>query len=415
MATVIADKLETGTGSGRPWRAASLWLLALGAFFFLSYGFANTWASRRAHVPFVEFGWEHSVPFIAWTIVPYWTSDFLYAASILICTTRRELNTHCCRLLAVQLVSVACFVALPLQCAFVRPHTPGFFGWWFDALYGFDKPFNQAPSLHVSLAVILWARFSAHLEGRWKTLMQAWLVLVVLSTMTTYQHQFVDLPSGALAGLLAIALFPDTATLTRRGQRLRIATFYLSGAALAAAVAFRFGGAAWLLLWPAAATLTVASIYAADVPELFRNPLARLLTAPYTLAAWFNSRWWTHMNPEPHEIADGVWLGRVPAGRSTFRTVISVAPELPLPVPTVPMLDLVDPTPEQLRDAVAAIDRFAAERPTLVCCALGFSRSAGAVAAWMLATGRASSPEEAFDRIREKRPQIIAPDIAKVS
>jgi hypothetical protein len=100
LATAIADKLDAGSVAGRPWRAASLWLLALSAFFFFSYGFANTMASRRAYVPFVEFGWEHKVPFIAWTIIPYWTSDFLYAASLLVCTTRRELNMHACRLLS---------------------------------------------------------------------------------------------------------------------------------------------------------------------------------------------------------------------------------------------------------------------------------------------------------------------------
>jgi hypothetical protein len=304
---------------------------------------------------------------------------------------------------------------LPLQCAFVRPHTPGFFGWWFDALYGFDKPFNQAPSLHVSLAVILGVRFSAHLAGPWKTLMQAWLVLVALSTLTTYQHQFLDIPSGALAGLLVIALLPENSTLTRRAQRLRIVTFYLSGSALATAFAFRIEGGGWLLLWPALATFTVACIYVADRPGLFPNPFIRIITAPYTLAAWMNSRWWTYANPAPHEIADDVWLGRVPAARTTFRSVVSVAPELPIPATTIPMLDLVDPTPQQLRDAVAAIEGLATQRPTLVCCALGFSRSAGAVAAWMLATGRAASADEAFDRIREKRPQIVAPEIAKVS
>jgi hypothetical protein len=43
----------------------------------------------------------------------------------------------------------------------------------------------------------------------------------------------------------------------------------------------------------------------------------------------------------------------------------------------------------------------------LVCCALGVTRSATAVAAWLVATGRARDAESAFERIREARPQIV--------
>ena len=74
----------------RPWRRALAWLAFLGPFFFATYGFA-TWASaQRAAVPFIAFDWERSIPFWPWTIVPYWIIDALYAASLFVCTTRRE-------------------------------------------------------------------------------------------------------------------------------------------------------------------------------------------------------------------------------------------------------------------------------------------------------------------------------------
>ena len=44
--------------TARPWRRALLWLALLGPFFFASYGFANWYASTRAQVPVVVFGWE---------------------------------------------------------------------------------------------------------------------------------------------------------------------------------------------------------------------------------------------------------------------------------------------------------------------------------------------------------------------
>ena len=407
MATAAAVDLvapRERTSTERPWLAIFGWLVALAPFFFLTYGLANWITSRRAFVPSVAFGWELSVPFLPWTIIPYWSSDLLYAASLAVCATRRELNLHVRRLITVQLIAVACFLAFPLRYVFHRPETHGLFGWLFDALTGFDRPFNQAPSLHVALAVILWNRFRKHLDGWGRIAMAAWLMLVVVSTMTTYQHQFLDLPTGALAGCLAIALYPESHT--RLAQRLRLAAFYLSGAALAAAIACKLGGIAWILLWPALATLLVAIIYASDRPELFTSPLVRILAAPYVAAAWINSRWWTRRQEPSQEIAAEVWLGRAPFGGSAFRSVVNLAPELAIGAYTVPMLDLVTPTGRQLQDAVETIEACASQRPTLVCCALGVSRSAAAVAAWLVATGRARSQEEAIAAVRLRRPHV---------
>ena len=43
----------------------------------------------------------------------------------------------------------------------MRPETDGLPGFLFAVLGGFDKPFNQAPSLHIALLVIIWD----HLRG----------------------------------------------------------------------------------------------------------------------------------------------------------------------------------------------------------------------------------------------------------
>ena len=68
----------------RPWRRAALWLAFLGPFFFASYGFANGFASTRAHVGVIAFDWERNIPFLPWTIVPYWSIDVLYAISFFV-------------------------------------------------------------------------------------------------------------------------------------------------------------------------------------------------------------------------------------------------------------------------------------------------------------------------------------------
>jgi protein-tyrosine phosphatase len=56
---------------------------------------------------------------------------------------------------------------------------------------------------------------------------------------------------------------------------------------------------------------------------------------------------------------------------------------------------------------VALIDSFETDRPTLVCCALGYSRSAAAAAAWLVAKGRASSVDAAIASIQERRRKVV--------
>ena len=407
---------------GRPWKAAGWWLAALIALFLVSYMFANWVAGLRANLPSLTFAWERQLPFLAWTIVPYWTSDLLYGLSIFLCRTREELEVHARRLVAVQLISVAAFLLYPMQCAFVRPPVEGLFGFMFKALMGIDRPFNQAPSLHVSLAVLLGAKFDQHLTGWPRWFMRGWFALIVVSAMTTYQHQFVDLPTGIWTGLLCLALFPyprRTVTLVPRSARsIRIAGAYLAGGLTFAIAAFGMSGIALLLLWPAGALLVVSGVYWTGRVDLFGKSEGRMpasvqwLLAPYVAGAWINSRLWTLGQPPAREIADGVWLGRVPGDAAGFASLVDLTAEIPvntqgLPYRAEPLLDLIPPAPAQLASAVRAIEELAPHRPTLVFCALGYSRSAAAVAAWLAATGRAESPEAAVAMLAEKAPSIV--------
>jgi protein-tyrosine phosphatase len=141
---------------------------------------------------------------------------------------------------------------------------------------------------------------------------------------------------------------------------------------------------------------------------------ARLLLAPYLAAAFLNSRAWTRREPEPVAIAGGVWLGRIPsAGEATdFATVVDLCAELPGAATAAtwmcfPMLDLVPPPPVQLRDAAAGIECRRPAGPVLVCCALGYSRSAATVATWLVTSNITNTMSEAIERIRRVRPRIV--------
>ena len=91
-----------------------------------------------------------------------------------------------------------------------------------------------------------------------------------------------------------------------------------------------------------------------------------------------------------------------------MNSLVDLTAELPMRSDAyVPMLDLTPPTDEQLDAAVHAIMKLAVRRPTLVCCALGYSRSAIASAAWLVAAGHAASAEEALAHVRRARPQVV--------
>jgi protein-tyrosine phosphatase len=403
---------------GRPLGRAAAWLAFLGPFFFLSYNWANAYASRLPHVPNLAFEWERHVPFLAWTIITYWSSDVLYAGAFALCRTRAEVDRLGWRLLAIQVFSVACFVLFPLRVAFARPvGMSGAPAWLFEALLRFDLPFNQAPSLHVSLAVILWAHYCRRgLLPRW---CGAWFALMALSSWTTYQHQFIDLATGAWAGVLTLAAIPERRW--AESQRPGLALAYLAGAAALTAAAFAVRGYAWLLLWPACAlSLVAAGYWTGDVRWLgqARRGWTPVWMWPYTAAAWVNAWLWTKGQAPWQELEDGVWVGRAPRGRSgeagCFRSVVAVAAELPAPGATawIPILDLTLPRVDQIEAAVEAMER--AERPVLICCALGYSRSAILAAAWWMARRPAGvSAGEALDAVRRVRPWVVVGEAAR--
>lgn len=409
-------------------KPAVLWLLLLAPLFFSTYGFATWVTSQRSDVGTLVFDWESHMPFWAWTIVPYWSIDLLYGFSLLLPNSRHELKQHALRLLSAQIIAVSCFLIWPLRFTFERPELDGVFGWLFAVLAGFDKPFNQAPSLHIALLVILWVMYQRHTQGAWRWVVHGWFALIGISVLTTYQHHFIDLPTGALAGWLCVWLWPVehpspllNARLARNPKRWRLGLRYGLGALALATAALKLGGGWLWLLWPAVSLGLVSANYAVLGAVGFQKrsdgrltPAARWLYAPYLAAARINSRLWTRKHPQPDLIVDNVWLGRIPttSEQTSFKAIVDLCAELPIypqgrAYQCIAVLDLTAPTPAECLQAAQAIERLRIEGPLLVCCALGYSRSATAVAAWLLHSGRAATVDKALAMIGTARTEVV--------
>jgi protein-tyrosine phosphatase len=71
-------------------------------------------------------------------------------------------------------------------------------------------------------------------------------------------------------------------------------------------------------------------------------------------------------------------------------------------------MDLLAPDERDLVKIVEKLNQLRQTHDTvLVCCALGLSRSATVVAAWLLAQKHASSIKQAIEMIRIQRPQVV--------
>ena len=271
--------------------------------------------------------------------------------------------------------------------------------------------------------------FANHTRGLfWRGLLHGWMALIGISVLTTWQHHFIDLPTGALAGFFCLWLLPlqgntplKQIRLASDPRRWRLALRYGLGATLCAVLAVKLGGAWLWLFWPAASLALVALNYLLFGAGGFQkqangrlSPAATALLAPYLLGAWINSRLWTFRQPAPSQVVEGIDLGRLPAmgDLGGYAALVDLCAELPLQhTPqhycSLPSLDLVAPDALTCQHAAKAIERLRHKGPVLVCCALGYSRSATAVAAWLLHSGRCQSVDAAVALIRQARPQVV--------
>ena len=349
---------------------AALCLLMMGVIFYSSYGFANQLAARHIPLPEIAFTWEYSIPFVAWTIVPYWSLNLFYAASVFICRDRAELHGLLKQLLLAQAIAISCFILFPLQFSWPRPESQGISGALFHALAGFDQPYNQAPSLHIILLMILGHFYYFKLPKAIQPLWFVWLMLIALSVLTTYQHHFIDIPTGVLVGALILWLWPiGKASIWKPSLphsshlNLKLARYYLLGAFLLALPSCLGGWFLWLL-WGCIACILVALIYVKLGANAFQKSAnngrmsvaSQLLLAPYLWGARLNMSYWLRNVPKSVAVTEQIYVGSI-LESAKFHAIVDVCAEYPCDASKkqqytlIPLLDMVPPSVAELQYA----------------------------------------------------------------
>ena len=439
----------------KPTLKTSLLKLALvGMLFYASYGLSNHYAASLAYVPEIAFAWERGIPFWAWTIVPYWSLNLMYAAAFFLCRDACEQNRYVARLVSAQIVATTCFMLFPLHFGWPKPPTDGLWGVMFDSLVAFDLPYNQSPSLHIALSIIVgafyWTRFP---KIRLPILL--WQSLIALSVLTTYQHHFIDVPTGALLGWLVLWAIPqhgvspfrrpfDTqgrlktseasfaktseasfceakTSPATRSREIKIAMLYLAGAVLSALPSF-FGGAWLWMLWVSVSLSVVAFAYLTGNAAVFQkqadgrlSAAATVLLLPYLVGVRLNMVYWLRGKAKTARVRDDVLIGSVSEISDDLPAVLDVCAEYPHPryrgvYRVLPLLDMVAPSENDLVQAASLLEALRRQHgKVLTCCALGYGRSAAVVLTWLLVYGGCRDLAQATAQLKQVRPQMVLP------
>ena len=354
-------------------------LVVVAAIFYASYGATNALASARANVPEIYFAWERAVPFWAWSIVPYWSLNLLYALGFFLCRDAGELARYVTQLLVAQIIATLFFIAFPLQMSWGKPAVSDLSGFLFSSLAAFDLPFNQAPSLHIILCVVVGAFYLRKARAVWlKAALAAWFALIGLSVLTTYQHHFIDIPTGLAAGYFVLLVRPMDGeplrfAMAAEAARYKWAALYL-GLAFFTLFAAILGAKIWnsWALWLSWASLSFALVacgYAFLGAGVFAKneqgrhaAAAKALLLPYLCVARLNALFWLRGRRLSDEILPGLYLGSVKeAGK--FDAVLDLAAEFERPggaqiYASLPMLDMITPSVDELKLGADELERM---------------------------------------------------------
>ena len=169
----------------------------------------NALQSRAEHYYDIPLTPLDALPLLPWTILIYGTSVYNNALGLFLLPSKRAAWRYLGALLCAYTINFAFFFLLPTtiislreEVAAVVPEMSSMWRWQFELTHNADGPYNCFPSLHITNCVVV---ALVHWRGPWRYWMLGWVALIAVSTLTTRQHFFYDIPAGiavAVCGVL---------------------------------------------------------------------------------------------------------------------------------------------------------------------------------------------------------------------
>lgn len=406
---------------------ATLTSAGLSLLFLVVYGGCNWIAAHRGDVGTWYYSWERFIPFVPLMIVPYMSIDLFFVAAPFVCSSRDELKLLSRRIALAIVIAGIFFLAMPLKMGVPRPPVSGWTGALFHLLHGFDQPYNLCPSLHIALRTILAALYARHTKGITRIASHVWFSLIGFSTLLTYQHHFVDVVGGFVLAAFCFYFVRERQGRSTFSPNRRVGSYYATASIFCFCAAF----AAWpwtaILFWPALSLSIVATGYWYFGLAVFgkregKLPWStRVILAPVILGQYLSLFYYRRQTDAWNQVLPHLWIGAglhereaKKAKRAGVTAVLDLTTEFSAPPAfrslayyNLPVLDLTELTPEHLRAAVQFISQHIKSGVVYVHCKVGYSRSAAAVGAYLIAAGHATDATDALKILKRSRPNII--------
>src|SRR5713101_7637751 len=254
-----------------------------------------------------------------------------------------------------------------------------------------------------------------------------WFALIALSPVLTYQHHIIDIGAGFVLAGYCFYFFRESPAKLPVIKNQRVGFYYSAAAIFLFAFAPIFWPLSALVFWPSLSLGIVAGAYFGRGPRTFRKTngtlpwSARFVLGPCLLGQYLSLLHYRRRCRPWDEVIPNIWIGRKlsnrearGAVRSGVTAVLDLSAEFSearafrvINYRNIPILDLTAPSVEQLWEMGGFIAEHSETGIVFVHCKIGYSRSAAAVAAYLIMSGKASNAEEAITMIRRARPSIV--------